>query len=107
LRAREISVYRDGDLNGSVTVFDRAVLLEPKFLPAYIDPDIIFYRPAKFDGAFPGIAPAKASRLRSAPKVAPKPRLDQAAAAPSVKPSNQWRTAAQDPSRQEALAQMR
>jgi len=107
LQAPQISVDRDGDLNGSIADFDRAVQLDPRSLPAYIDPDIIFYRPAKFDGVFPDIAPAKARRLRSAPAVTRKPRLDQAAAAPSVKPSNQWRTAAQDPSRQEAVAQMR
>jgi len=88
---------------------DLAVIGRPdrKFLPAYIDPAVIFYRLEKFDGVFPDITPATASRLKSAPTIARKPRLDQAAVAPSLTPLRQWRTAAQDPSRQEMVAQMR
>jgi curved DNA-binding protein CbpA len=106
LQARGISVYRDGDLNGSIADFDWAFQFHPKLLPAYIEPAVIFYRLRKFDGVFPGTAPAKPSRLKSAPAIARKP-LDQAAVAPSVTPSRRWRTAAQDPSRGEVIPQMR
>jgi curved DNA-binding protein CbpA len=107
LQARGISVYRDGDLNDSMAEFDWAFQFHPKRLPAYIEPAVIFYRLRKFDGVFPDIAPAKASRFESAPTIARKPRLDRAAVAPWVTPLRRWRTAAQDPSRGEMVAQMR
>jgi hypothetical protein len=78
----------------------------PKLLPAYIEPAVTFYRLQKIDGVFAGTAPAKRSRLKSAPAIARK-LLDQSAVAPSVTPSRRWRTAAQDPSRGEAIPQMR
>jgi hypothetical protein len=106
LQARGISVYRAGDLNGSIADFDWAFQFYPKLLPAYIEPAVTFYRLRKFDGVFASAAPAKPGRLKSAPAIARK-SLDRAAVAPSVTPSRRWRTAAQDPSRGEVMPQMR
>jgi curved DNA-binding protein CbpA len=102
-----ISVYRDSDLSASIVDFDWAVEFRPKLLPAYLEPAVMFYRLRKFDGDFPAIAAAKASRVRSAPTITRKPRLERTAAARSVTPLWQWRAAAQYPSRREAVAQMR
>jgi curved DNA-binding protein CbpA len=96
LRARVISTDRSGD---------------PKLLPAYADRGIIFYRPREFDGAFADGAPAKrigkASRPKSPPTMARQPRFDHAAIAPAVVPLPRRRTAAQDPSREKSVAQVR
>jgi hypothetical protein len=73
-------------LNASIVDFDWAFQFHPKLLPTYLEPAVIFYRLRKFDGVFPGIAPAKASRLKSAPAIARIPRLDRAPVAPSVTP---------------------
>src|SRR5712672_1862159 len=61
---------RDGDLNDSIAEFDWAFQFHQKRLPAYIEPAVIFYRLRKFDGVFPDLAPAKASRFESAPTIA-------------------------------------
>jgi hypothetical protein len=106
LQGPGISVYRDRDLSASIVDFDWAFEFNPKHLPAYLEPAVIFYSLRKFDGAFPGVAPAKAGRSKSAPAMGRKPRLDRTAAAPSVTPLFRWRTAAHAPSRG-ALAQMR
>jgi DnaJ domain len=107
LQERGISAYRDRDLSASVVDFDGAFEFHPKHLPAYLEPAVIFYALQKFDGVFPGVAPAKPSRSKSAPAIGRKPRLDRTAAAPSVTPFRRWRTAAQDPSRAEMAAQIR
>ncbi len=104
---RGISVYRDRDLSASIIDFDWAFEFHPKLSPAYLEPAVIFYRLRKFDGVFPDIAPVKAGRSKSAPTIGRKPRLDRAAMAPSVMRLRQWRTAAQDLSRGEMVAQMR
>jgi curved DNA-binding protein CbpA len=74
--------------------------LDPKFMPAYADRGIIFYRPRKFSRAFPGIARAKrtekASHPVSVPTTAKKPQVEQATTAPAF---SQRRTTVQDPSR--------
>ena len=111
LRARGTFAYRNGDLNGAIADLDQALHLDPKFLAAYLDRGIVFYRLRKFDRAFADIARAKriekASRSRSAPTMARKLRFDQAAIAPPVTPVSQRRAAAQDPSREEAFASVR
>ena len=115
LRARGVSAYRNGDLNGAIADLDKAIQLDPKFSAAYIDRGIIFYRLRKFGRAFADIARAKrvekgiekASRSKSAPAMAEKQRVDQARIAPSVAPVSRQRTAAQDPSREEGVATTR
>ena len=100
LQAHEFFVRHDGCANNSIADFDRAIELDPKALPAYVDPD--FHRHTKFDGAFPDVAPASASRPRSAPTVArKKSRHDRPALAHSMTAPTQ------DVSRQQAVAQMR
>ena len=115
LRTRGISAYRSGDLNTAIASLDQAIQLDPKFSAAYIDRGIIFYRLRKFDRAFADIARAKriekrvqvASRSKSAPTMAGKPHLDQAAIAPPEPPVPRRRTFAQDPSREEGFAFIR
>ncbi len=93
LRARGVSAYRKGDLNGGN----------------------IFHHLREFGRAFADIAPAervekrieKPSRTKSAPATAGKQRLDQTRIAPSVAPVSRQRTAAQDPSREEGVATVR
>jgi curved DNA-binding protein CbpA len=65
---------------------------DSKFLPAYADSRVIFYRFRKLDHVFPGRA--KASRSKSAPS----------AIARAAWPSSRIRMAARDPSRGEAGA---
>jgi tetratricopeptide (TPR) repeat protein len=107
LRVRGIAAYRNGDLNGAIADLDRALDLDPKFLPAYIDRSIIFYRQRKFDRAFADVSPAKriekASRPRSLSVTSRKPRIDQAATARPVISSSERLTAAQDPSREDGF----
>jgi hypothetical protein len=107
LRARVISTDGSGDLSGP----DQSLQLDPKLLPAYADRGIIFYRLWEFDGAFADVAPAKriekASRPKSSPAMARQPRFEHAAIAPAVVPLPRRRTAAQDPSREESVAQVR
>jgi curved DNA-binding protein CbpA len=106
LRARAISAYRNGDLNGAIADLDHALQLDPKFSAAYIDRGIIFYRRREFGRAFADIARGervekrieKASRTKSALATAGKQRLDQARTGPSVTRMSRQRTAAQDPS---------
>jgi curved DNA-binding protein CbpA len=90
LRARGVFAYRNGDLNGAIADLDQAIHLDPKFSAAYIDRGIVFYRLQKFDRAFADISRAKriekASRSKSAPTMAKRQRIDQAAIAPSLMP---------------------
>ncbi len=108
LRARGVSAYCNGDLNGAIADLDQAIQLDPKFSAAYIDRGIIFYRLRKLGRAFADIArpkrSEKPSRSKSAPAMAGKQRIDQARLASSVAPVSQHRTAAQDPSREEGPA---
>jgi curved DNA-binding protein CbpA len=107
LRARVISTDGDRHPGGP----DQSPPLDPKLLPAYADRGIIFYRLREFDGAFADVAPAKrigrASRPKSPPMMARQPRFDHAAIAPAVVPLPRRRTAAQDPSREESVVQVR
>jgi curved DNA-binding protein CbpA len=112
-RTREISAYRNGDLNVASADPDQAFQLDPKFLPAYflpayVDRGVILYRTQKLNHVFPDAARAnrveKANRSKSAPTMARKPVVDQAASAPSMTPSSRQRTAAQDSSRNEGFA---
>jgi hypothetical protein len=107
LQARVISADGDGHPGGP----DQSLQLDPKLLPAYADRGIIFYRLRDFDGAFADVTPAKrigkASRPKSPPAMARQPRFDHAAIAPAVVPLPRRRTAAQDPSREESVAQVR
>jgi curved DNA-binding protein CbpA len=110
LHAPAISFSRDGDPTSSLVSLDPAGRFDPKFLPAYADREIIFYRLRRFDRAFADIAPAKPTekprRARSA-ATAGKPRFDQAAIAPSVTPLLLRSPATQDPSRQESIVLVR
>ena len=98
LRARGMSAYRHGDLNGAIADLDQALQRDPKFLPAYIDRGIILYRMRKFGRAFADVAPAKriaeATRAKSAPTTVGQPHLAQAANAPQMTPLLQQQTAA-------------
>lgn len=81
LRARGLSAYRNGDLNAAIADLDRALQVDPKFLPAYIDRSIIFYRQRKFDHAFADLSQTgpgkKASRSKPLSIASRKPRFDQ------------------------------
>jgi len=84
LRARGILAYRKSDLNGAIADLNKAVQFDPRFsADTYIDYRTIFYRLRKFERALAGVAGAKrieqASRTLSAPKIARRPRFDQAA----------------------------
>jgi hypothetical protein len=103
-QGRGISVYSERDLRASIADFDWAFGFHPQNLPGYLEPAVIFYRLEKFDGVFPGIAPATASRSKSAPTIGKKPRLVRTAVAPWVTSLFPWRTAAQS---RAALARMR
>jgi DnaJ domain len=107
LRARVISTDNDGHAGGP----DQSLPLDPRLLPVYADRGIIFYRPREFDGAFADVTPAKrigkASRPKSPPTMARQPRFDHAAIAPAAVPLPRRRIAAQDPSREESVAQVR
>ena len=111
-RARGISSRRAGDLNGTVAGLDRAIEPDPQLLPAYIDRGTIFFRLRKrIHRAFADIGQAKrtekASRPISASMIGGRPRMDQAAIAPSVMSWFRRRTAAQDPSREEGVGSVR
>ena len=109
LRARGMSAYRHGDLDGAIADLDQALQLDPKFLPAYIDRGTILYRMKKFGRAFADVAPAKriedADRAKSAsvPTMARKPRFDQVISA-LFTPSSQRRKPARRLSQEEAFA---
>jgi tetratricopeptide (TPR) repeat protein len=59
LRARGITAYRNGDLDGAMADLDQAIQLNPKFAAAYIDRGIVLYRMQKFDRALADVARAK------------------------------------------------
>ena len=96
---------RNPDLNTRMADLNQAFRLDARFLPAYVDRDMIFYHTRKLNRAFPGTARPerieKAGRSRPAPAIARRPRADQIALA---RPLSQRRTAAQDPSRGEGFA---
>jgi len=108
LREHGIFAYRSGDLSGAVADFDRAIQLDPKFAPAYIDRGIVFYRLRRFDRAFADVAHAKRIEKASRPKAAAapagtaeKPRPPEAAA-PAASTVSRRRTAEADASRSES-----
>ena len=91
-RARGISAYRYGDLNGAIADLDQAIQLDPNFSASYIDRSIVLYRMGQFDRAFADIARAKRiekeSRAKPMPTTARKPRIDQSGIAHSVTPQS-------------------
>jgi tetratricopeptide (TPR) repeat protein len=104
LHTRGISAYRHGDLKAALADLDQALQLDPKYLPAYIDRGIIFYRQQKFDRAFADIARTrrmeKPTRYKPAARASRKPPWDHAAVGPlAAMPLAERRTAGQDPSR--------
>jgi hypothetical protein len=105
LRARGMSAYRHGDLHGAIADLDQALQRDPRFLPAYIDRGTILYRMRKNGRAFADVAPAKRVERLDRPKPPPaavgKSRVDQAAIAGSMTPS-QRRKVTQMPSQEEA-----
>jgi curved DNA-binding protein CbpA len=107
-RARDISAYLNSGLNLAIADPDQAFQLDPRFLPAYADRGVIFYRTQKLNHVFPDTGRTsrveKASRSKPTPTIAKKPRVDQAVIAASETPLWQRRTAAQDPSRNEGFA---
>ena len=108
LREHGIFAYRSGDLSGAVADFDRAIQLDPKFAPAYIDRGIVFYRLRRFDRAFADVAHAKriekSTHAAKPAAAADKPRPPEAAAPPATPQVPRRRTAAVDPSRGEIFA---
>jgi tetratricopeptide (TPR) repeat protein len=73
LRARGITAYRNGDLDGAMADLDQAIQLNPKFAAAYIDRGIVLYRMQKFDRALADVARAKQIEGKHSDK-ADKPR---------------------------------
>jgi curved DNA-binding protein CbpA len=111
LREQGLAAYRKGDLSASIADLDRALQLDPKYLPAYIDRGTILYRLRKFGHAFAGTVRAerleKAGRSEPRAATAGKPRLEQAAMTAFVAQFSQRRAAAPDPSREEAAGSVR
>ncbi len=101
-RARGISAYRNGNLNGAIADLDHAIQLDPNFSASYIDRGIVLYRLRQFDRAFADIARAKRiekeGHSKSAPAMARKPRPDQSGIAHSMASLSQRRTAAKNSS---------
>jgi Flp pilus assembly protein TadD len=118
LRARGITAYRNGDLDGAMADLDQAIQLNPKFAAAYIDRGIVLYRMQKFDRALADVTrakqietkhPDKPARAKPEPATAGKPdsvvkrqRSTQAANALALSQVSQRRGAGQDASREEA-----
>ena len=69
LRARGITAYRNGDLDGAMADLDQAIQLNPKFAAAYIDRGIVLYRMQKFDRALADVARAKQIEGKHSDKV--------------------------------------
>jgi len=89
-RARGISTYRHGDLNGTAVDLDQAILLDPKSSASGIDRNLVFNRMRKNDRAVSDIARAKRVEKdrtsRSAPGQPRKLHVEQAAVATAPKP---------------------
>jgi len=89
-RSRGISAYRNGDLDGAIIDLDQAIQLDPKSSATYVDRGIVFHRMRKYDRAFADIARAKRiekeHNLRPVPGPPRKLHIEQARAAPAVKP---------------------
>lgn len=92
-RERGIFAYRSGDLDGAVAEFDRAIQLDPKFSAAYVDRGIVLYRMQKFERAFADIAHAKRIEKTKRAKVTQPDAKKKTAAAASLPPFFQRRTA--------------
>ncbi len=106
LRARGMSAYSRGDLDGAIANLDQALQRDPKFLAAYIDRGMILYRARKLarasaDGA--GGKRIEADRAKSAPTSAGKPHADQTAFGTPMMPLAQGRKAAQKQAKEEAF----
>jgi len=115
LRARGITAYRNGDLDGAMADLDQAIQLNPKFAAAYIDRGIVLYRMQKFDRALADVARAKQiegkhsdkpARGRPEPATAGKPdsvlKRQRAQAANALALSQAPQRRGQDSSREEA-----
>jgi curved DNA-binding protein CbpA len=94
-RARGISAYRNGNLNGAIAALDQAIQLDPNLSASYVDRGIVLYRMRQFDRAFADIARAKQIENKGGSKplsmMASKLRLAQSGIAPST-PKPQRRT---------------
>jgi tetratricopeptide (TPR) repeat protein len=109
LREHGIFAYRSGDLSGAVADFDRAIQLDPKFAPAYIDRGIVYYRLRKYDRAFADVAhakrieksnhPVKSAAAAERAEKSEKSERSEKVSAPTQ--TVRRRTAAADPSRSE------
>jgi tetratricopeptide (TPR) repeat protein len=109
LHTRGISAYRHGDLKAALADLDQALQLDPKYLPAYIDRGIIFYRQQKFGRAFADSGRTrrmeKPTRYKPTARVTSKSRWDHAAVGPlAAMPPIERRTGGQDPSRGDGFA---
>ena len=108
---RRISTERDSDLDNRIASLDQAFQPDPRRLPSYVDRGIIFYRLQSVGRAFADIARPKRTekpgRVKSETAISARQRADQAAVAASMVPLPRPRSAAQDPSRQEAYASIR
>jgi curved DNA-binding protein CbpA len=79
-RERATASYRNGDLDGALADFGRAILLDPSSARAYIDRGIVLYRKAEVDRAFADMAEAirietsRRASLRASPAPAKPPK---------------------------------
>jgi len=80
------AAYRHGGLKEALADLDRALQRDAKYLPAYIDRGVIFYRQRKFDRAFADIARTrrieKPVRSKPGPWVPRTHRFERGARAP-------------------------
>jgi tetratricopeptide (TPR) repeat protein len=88
LRARGITAYRNGDLDGAMADLDQAIQLNPKFAAAYIDRGIVLYRMQKFDRALADVARAKQIEGKHSDKPADKPTRAKPEPAAAGKPDS-------------------
>jgi tetratricopeptide (TPR) repeat protein len=88
LRARGITAYRNGDLDGAMADLDQAIQLNPKFAAAYIDRGIVLYRMQKFDRALADVARAKQIEGKHSDKPADKPARAKPEPATAGKPDS-------------------
>ena len=99
------------NLNGPIADLNPATRLDPKFSPATTDRGVTIYRSQKFERAFADIAATRQierpDRSTSASTTAGAPRFGPTGITRSVTPAPRRRTLAQDPSREEGIAQVR
>ena len=80
MHAKGIAAYRNGDLKLALADFNRAIVLNPTFMLAYVNRGIVLYRMGKLDLAIADVARARhidrAGRTRSAAAFHRKRRRD-------------------------------